>query len=81
MDKYGSNRISNRYKKFEEFLKNANNIEASEVSVSEDGRVGFTNGRHRYAYLRDNGIEAIPVAMSRKSIKNSEKFGYSREQT
>jgi hypothetical protein len=28
----------------------------------EDGQVGFTDGRHRFAWLRDHGVEALPIA-------------------
>jgi 2'-5' RNA ligase len=51
-------------------------MEASEVTVNEDGKVGFTNGRHRYAWLRDQGLTSIPVSMDPESVKNAKKHGY-----
>ncbi len=67
--------IDGRYERFNMFVRGgedeynkyspAPSIEASEVTVREDGSVGFTNGRHRYAWMRDNGINNIPVVMDR----------------
>lgn len=51
-------------------------IATSEVYVSDDGRVMFGNGRHRYSVLRDLGAKKIPVAMNSQSIKNAKKYGY-----
>jgi hypothetical protein len=51
-------------------------LDVSEVSVMNDGRVGFTDGRHRYAYLRDHLSGKVPVSMDRRSIRNAQKFGY-----
>jgi hypothetical protein len=49
-------------------------IAVSNVEVTDDGRVMFGNGRHRYAVLRDLGAKKIPVAMSSNSIKNAKKY-------
>jgi hypothetical protein len=35
-----------------------------------------TNGRHRFAFLRDHGVKAIPVAMQPDSIENARRHGY-----
>ena len=51
-------------------------IEAPEVTVQDNGRVGFTNGRHRYAWLRDQGITSIPMAMTPESVANAKRYGY-----
>ena len=72
----GKNAIGDRYKRFGEFIASHDSIEASEVYVGDDGRVGFTNGRHRYAWLRDHGLTSIPVAMTPESVRNAKKFGY-----
>lgn len=53
----------------------ADSIESAEVHVNDKGEVSFLNGRHRWAWLRDQGARTIPVSMSRKSIENSKKFG------
>ena len=72
----GKDGISGRYEKFENYLKDANSIEASNVSVNKDGAVVFGDGRHRYAVLRDMGLDELPIVMDKESIKNAQKFGY-----
>ena len=85
----GGNAIGNRYKMFKEILEKPEderkkwlqespngNIIASSVEIDDTGRVHFSNGRHRYAVLRDLGMKQIPVAMTSNSIKNAKKFGY-----
>ena len=75
-----ANAIKGRYGRFEEFSKTAPSIEAPTVSVNKDGNVIFGNGRHRYAYMRDQGLSKIPMAMDAESIANAKKFGYIGEQ-
>jgi hypothetical protein len=72
----GKQGISGRYEKFENFLKDAKSIEASNVSVNKDGGIVFGDGRHRYAVLRDMGLDELPIVMDKESIKNAKKFGY-----
>ena len=72
----GRQGISGRYEKFENFLKDAKSIEASNVSVNKDGGIVFGDGRHRYAVLRDMGLDELPIVMDKESIKNAKKFGY-----
>lgn len=73
----GTGGIGKRYQGFGEFLKSTQEpIEASEVYVDANGQVSFNNGRHRFAYLRDNGATVIPVAMSRDALANAKAFGY-----
>jgi len=72
----GKEGISGRYEKFENYLKDAKSIEASNVSVNKDGGIVFGDGRHRYAVLRDMGLDELPIVMDKESIKNAKKFGY-----
>lgn len=72
----GKEGISGRYEKFQNFLKDAKSIEASNVSVNKDGGIVFGDGRHRYAVLRDMGLDELPIVMDKESIKNAKKFGY-----
>ena len=74
--KNGENGIKTRYKDFGEFSKKAPSIHASQASVYDNGSVVFGDGRHRYAYMRDQGIKKIPMSMDKKSIKNAKKHGY-----
>lgn len=72
----GAGEIHGRYERFKEFLKTGIPIEASSGGVSEDGlRAGFSNGRHRWAVLRDMGFEYIPVSMDRGSLKRARALG------
>jgi len=69
--------IGSRYKRFISFLANyTGKIETPIVYVDDDGKVSFSNGRHRFAVLRDLGAEKIPVGLYVPSIKNAKKFGY-----
>lgn len=72
----GAGGIEGRYERFSEFQKTAPSIEAPSVYVDKNGAVTFGNGRHRYAFMRDNGATQMPMAMDRESIANAEKFGY-----
>ncbi len=75
IDANGSNQISNRLARVAEFLKTATSMEASEVHVGDTGRIQFTDGRHRMAFLRDYGVKQVGVTMDKKSAKNAVKFG------
>ena len=74
--KGGEGGIEGRYKGFENWLKDAKSMTASNVSVNKDGGIVFGDGRHRYAVLRDMGLDELPISMDKESIKNAKKFGY-----
>ncbi len=38
----------------------------------EDGEVGFTNGRHRFAWLRDQGVAAMMMQIGKDSVAEFE---------
>lgn len=69
----GKDGIRNRYNDFGKWLLDnpTTPIEAPLVSIDKEGNVGFTNGRHRYAYLRDKGITHIPMSISATDYKNA----------
>lgn len=73
--KGGSGGIKTRYGDFGSWLKDNpdTHIEAPLVGVDTDGNVSFTNGRHRYAYMRDNGVSHIPVSLSHSDYQNAVK--------
>jgi hypothetical protein len=79
--KGGEGGIEGRYKGFENWLKDAKSMTASNVSVNKDGGVVFGDGRHRYAVLRDMGLDKLPISMDKESIKNAKKFGYIADET
>lgn len=73
----GTGGIGKRYGAFGNFVNSTKeHIEASEVHVDDRGNVSFNNGRHRFAWLRDNGAQSIPVAMGKDALENARKFGY-----
>ncbi|OGM10520.1 hypothetical protein A2Z67_02870 [Candidatus Woesebacteria bacterium RBG_13_36_22] len=66
-------KISDRYERFNEFLKTGELIEMPEVSsrpltLGTGSLVGFTNGRHRFAVLRDLGFKVIPLSVDLNSF-------------
>jgi len=77
--KGGEGGIKGRYKGFENWLKDAKSMTASNVSVNKDGGIVFGDGRHRYAVLRDMGLDKLPISMDKESIENAKKFGYLAE--
>lgn len=70
------NAIGNRYLQFGKWLETSEFVTASEASVNKNGSIMFGNGRHRYAWLRDNHASVIPIAMDAESIDNTNRFGY-----
>lgn len=77
ISKGGEGGIKGRYGRFGEFMASTDQaIEVSELGVGKNGQVFFTNGRHRFAYMRDQGATVIPVAMDSESIQNAQEFGY-----
>jgi hypothetical protein len=72
----GEGGIEGRYSRFAEWQRTAKSIEASSVSVRDNGLVVFGNGRHRYAFMRDQGVQQIPVSMDEDSLRNAIRFGY-----
>ena len=78
LDNKGSNRIGKRYEQFAKFFDENSQIEMPEVNVDSEGRVSFINGRHRYAYMRDQGATTIPVSVVKEGVENAKKFGLVR---
>jgi hypothetical protein len=72
----GSGGIAGRYGRFQDYLASHDRFQASEVGVMPNGQVNFTNGRHRYAVLRDAGLRGIPLAMDSESVRNARRHGY-----
>jgi hypothetical protein len=59
----------------EKFLKEGKPMQASEVTVLEDGGVRFTDGRNRFGVLNREGFTVAQVAMDAESRANAEKAG------
>lgn len=58
-----TNAIGRRYDNFGQWLKQGEAIEMSELGLDHYDEIYFTNGRHRFAYLRDNGVQSVPVVV------------------
>ena len=74
----GTNGINNRYNRFIKFLNDNPKIDiiAPSIYIDDNGEVQFNNGRHRYAVIRDLGIETIPFSISNNNIKQAKKYNY-----
>lgn len=79
--KNGKNGIGNRYECFKIFWDNNETIEVSEIFIGlsildNKETVDFTNGRHRYAYMRDLGMKKIPMGLDKDCIKYAKKYNF-----
>lgn len=45
-------------------------IEASRINVDRDGRAAFSDGRHRFAELRDAGVDRVAVSIPKTELRN-----------
>ncbi len=53
----------NRYQWVGEWITAGNIVDMCEVAIDED-EVSFTNRRHRFAWLRDHGVCAMPIQVA-----------------
>jgi len=66
----GKGGIGNRYENVKRLITEGKKLPLPEVSIREDGQVGFVDGRHRFAVQRDMGHKKIHVAVDRESIQH-----------
>jgi hypothetical protein len=71
----GINGSKYRYSLFEDYLLSGADIDVPEVYVDEMGLAAFTNGRHRFAVLRDLGNQVAYVAMGDEAKINAQQHG------
>ena len=57
----GAGGIRNRYANFGEFMQKGEPVEMPMASIGPRGEAAISNGRHRFAWLRDQGATEIPV--------------------
>src|SRR5690348_13887762 len=51
-----------RYKRFGEWIRdNSSPIKMPTVCLCTKGEVSFNDGRHRFAWSRDHGIQVMPI--------------------
>ena len=74
--------IAGRYQRFEEWMKDGQPVEMSEMGLGYRDLPSFTNGRHRFAWMRDHGAKAIPVITPvEEANRFEEKFGSNLRKT
>lgn len=70
--KNGQNGSAYRYERFKKYLKTNQPIIATSIYLQHEknGKISahVNDGRHRFAVLRDMGLEKIPVAISKESV-------------
>lgn len=61
----GLNGIEGRYEQFGRWLTKhfPGPIWMPEIAI-DDGEVDFSDGRHRFAWLRDRGVKSLPIAIN-----------------
>jgi hypothetical protein len=68
--------ISGRYEKFEKWLALGEPVWMASVVIDDGGEITFSDGRHRFAWLRDHGVVAIPVQVPPEQAEIiSKRFG------
>ena len=72
----GASDDRHRYEKFGRWLLQANRVVWMPTAILYRGRLDFVDGRHRFAWLRDHGAEAIPITTEPSGAKRlSERLG------
>jgi hypothetical protein len=64
--------LGSRYPRAGEWLQSGRPIDMCQIWINTDG-IGFTDGRHRFAWLRDHGLSAMPVQLSPESMAHGVK--------
>jgi hypothetical protein len=80
IDPTGKGAIGTRLEGVRQHLASADVMDAPEVTIEPNGRVGVSDGRHRMAVLRDAGVGQVPAAMSEESLANARAQGLVRAQ-
>jgi hypothetical protein len=53
--------IGDRYRRFGIWLQRGEPVWMPWVGLAADGDINFTDGRYRFAWLRDHGVTALPI--------------------
>jgi hypothetical protein len=68
--------IGDRYSRFGIWLQRGEAVWIPWVGLARDRQISFTDGRHRFAWLRDHGVTAVPIDVDPDEAKKIEKrFG------
>lgn len=71
----GKNSIRDRYPVANDYIRGAEPLNAPRIGVKEDGSIAFTDGRNRFAAMRDQGHTHVPMAIHDDSIQNAKDTG------
>ncbi len=72
----GEGGISGRYSRFDSWIKQGVPIEMPEVCLDWKGEITFVNGRHRFAWFRDHGLDTMPVVVpAEQAAEITSRFG------
>jgi hypothetical protein len=72
--------IEGRYEKFGAWIESGEAVWIPLVGL-ERGEISFTDGRHRFAWLRDHGMQSIPIDVDPDIAKEIQKRFGSFERT
>jgi hypothetical protein len=63
------NAIGDRYARFAQWLERGIAVNPPEVHISAWGSIGFSNGRHRFAWMRNNGVTEMPFVVPKEQAE------------
>ncbi|KAB8049589.1 hypothetical protein GCN78_17000 [Janthinobacterium rivuli] len=76
----GDSAMPGKYENFGKWIISASHVEMPEVCIV-DGFVRFSNGRHRFAWLRDHGMTTLQVSIQPSDVTSFETKFSSQDQT
>ena len=78
VDRGGAGGIAGRYDEAKKYIDSGKAVALSVLTLDANGKVSFEDGRHRFAALRDKGMDTIPVAVPRgQAAQIQQLFGLS----
>lgn len=78
----GTGGIGRRYKTFDGWVRQGMPVEMPVVGFDGFGAPNFSNGRHRYAWMRDHGVRAMPFLVYGEDADRFEaEYGTTKRET
>ena len=72
----GEGGVKGRYGRFQEYLQSGAPVEQPRMSIGPYGEAVVGNGRHRFAVLRDQGLQTMPISVPEEDVDEFRaKFG------
>lgn len=69
------NSIGNRYQGAMDHIAGTDKVNAPRVAIHDDGSAHFTDGRHTFSVMRDQGMTHVPIAIHDDAIQNAKDSG------